>query len=393
LGKVLGLGPAYTNMGRILVADDNPEVRDAIGRLLEAEGHTVLYAEDGPSTLSEVRTQKPDILLLDLEMPEMGGLEVLQLIREDPSVMTTSVIIVSVRGRASDRDRAEELDVTDYILKPWQDGEIEMRVKFAMGSLDKTRIIIDPDGERTPDPTPAASSDPDLSIFLEDDDPDEDDDGSSTNVEPEAPRPEAAIEGESSSGRGVFVPSKKDTGNEKKIISFAPTGRFKVPDIIPIAIIPPPDDPDSALILVVEDEEYARLPLVDCMQRAGFRTIEASDGAKVEKIVMEHKPDVVLLDLTLPRMNGIQVLRTIKGNGEIRKTSVIMVTGNTDRDIIENCMSIGARDFVPKPWHAGDIQHRVKRAVKSARALSAQIERAHDRAVGRSKRRKARRSA
>ena len=53
-------------MGRILVADDDPEIRDAIQRLLEAEGHEVLFAEDGPSTLDVVAQQRPDILLLDL---------------------------------------------------------------------------------------------------------------------------------------------------------------------------------------------------------------------------------------------------------------------------------------------------------------------------------------
>ena len=372
-------------MGRILVADDDPEIRDAIRRLLEAEGHEVLYSEDGPSTLDQVAQQRPDILLLDLEMPEIGGLEVLSMIRQDPLVMTTSVIIVSVRGRPSDRDRAEELDVTDYILKPWQDGEIEMRVKFAMGAVEKARGIMGPDAAATSVAAASETADPDLSMFLDEDEDEEE--APAPNTAPEPPAPDRVIDGESSSGRGVFIPSKKDTG-AKKIIDFKPSGRFKVPDIVPVVIIPPPENTESALILIVEDEEYARLPLVDCMQRAGFRTIEESDGGSVEKMVLEHRPEVVLLDLTLPRLNGIQVLRTINGNGEIRKTSVIMVTGDTDRDIIENCMSIGARDFVPKPWHAGDMQHRVKRAVKSARAVTAQIERAHDRALGRLKRRK-----
>ena len=239
----------------------------------------------------------------------------------------------------------------------------------------------------------SSAADPDLSMFIDDDDEDvAEEEAAPPEAAPEPPAPLPPIDGESSSGREVFVPSKKDTA-EKKVIDFKPSGKFKVPDIIPVAIIPPPpEDPDTALILVTEDEKYARLPLVDCMQRARYRTIEAVDGGAVEAMVLEHKPDVVLLDLTLPRLNGIQVLRTIKGNQEIRKTSVIMVTGDTDRNIIENCMSIGARDFVPKPWHAGDIQHRVKRAVKSARALSAQLERAHARAMDRvSKRKKKRR--
>ena len=109
-------------MGRVLVADDNPAVREALELLLTGEGHTVLLAEDGPSTLEMVRSQRPDVVLLDIEMPGMGRFEVLAKIREDPLIMTTPVIIVSVRGKVPDRDRAGELEATDYILKPWQDG-------------------------------------------------------------------------------------------------------------------------------------------------------------------------------------------------------------------------------------------------------------------------------
>jgi len=268
-----------------------------------------------------------------------------------------------------------------------------MRVKFAMGDVERSRSTMGPDAAALSVAAASSAADPDLSMFIDDDDEDvAEEEAAPPEAAPEPPAPLPPIDGESSSGREVFVPSKKDTA-EKKVIDFKPSGKFKVPDIIPVAIIPPPpEDPDTALILVAEDEKYARLPLVDCMQRAGYRTIEAVDGGAVEAMVLEHKPDVVLLDLTLPRLNGIQVLRTIKGNQEIRKTSVIMITGDTDRNIIENCMSIGARDFVPKPWHAGDIQHRVKRAVKSARALSAQLERAHARAMDRvSKRKKKRR--
>lgn len=140
---------------------------------------------------------------------------------------------------------------------------------------------------------------------------------------------------------------------------------------------------DAPLILVVEDEEYARFPLVDCMQRAGFRTIEATDGAKVKDIVLEHQPVVILLDMTLPRLDGLQVLRQLKGDPKTKRASVIMVTGKVDRVIIEACMSVGARDFVPKPWHGGDMQHRVRRAVKSSEAIAAQVERAVARVAAR----------
>ena len=69
--------------------------------LLTEEGHTVLFAEDGPSSLEMCQQHRPDVMLLDIEMPRLGGFEVLAKVREDPLIMTTPVIIVSVRDKPS----------------------------------------------------------------------------------------------------------------------------------------------------------------------------------------------------------------------------------------------------------------------------------------------------
>ena len=365
-------------MGRVLVADDNPAVRDALELLLTGEGHTVLLAEDGPSTLETVQAQRPDVLLLDIEMPGMGGFEVLAKIREDPLIMTTPTIIVSVRGKGSDRDRADELDATDYILKPWQDGEIEMRVKFALMAVERTASLMGLKPGESWQPAPSMPGE--------------------TLGEPPAEPPGQDY------GRSI-APGQVQTDNAPPpqwagATTFSTAGgaasAHQVPAAPPQAASNPaqlrpdapsqPDLSDAPLILVAEDEEYARFPLVDCMQRAGFRTIEAMDGAKVEGVVLEHQPDVILLDITLPRLDGLQVLRQIKGNPKTRRASVIMVTGNVERSIIEACMTVGARDFVPKPWHGGDMQHRVRRAIKSARAIAAQADRAVARVRARQRR-------
>ncbi|MCH7733675.1 MAG: response regulator [Chloroflexi bacterium] len=367
-------------MGRVLVADDNPAVREALELLLTGEGHTVLLAEDGPSTLEMVRSQRPDVVLLDIEMPGMGGFEVLAKIREDPLIMTTPVIIVSVRGKGSDRDRADELDATDYILKPWQDGEIEMRVKFALMAAEKTASLMgvipgapsqpfDPSIPAQPLAEPPAQPLPPPPA--------------SPVVAPPAQPPAA----QPAQGYGQpMAPGQVQSDNppppqwaSASTLSTVGGAASAQPAPGQLDVPSQPDSPDAPLILVVEDEEYARFPLVDCMQRAGFRTVEAMDGAKVEAAILEHHPDVILLDMTLPRLDGLQVLRQIKGNPKTRRASVIMVTGNVERSIIEACMSIGARDFVPKPWHGGDMQHRVRRAIKSAQAIAAQAERAVER--------------
>ena len=95
------------SMGRVLVVDDDSSVREVLGRLLEVEGHTVLEASSGEAAVQQVPEQRPDLILLDIEMSGMGGLDALRYIRQDLYVAHTQVIIVSVRGRPSDQRQAE----------------------------------------------------------------------------------------------------------------------------------------------------------------------------------------------------------------------------------------------------------------------------------------------
>lgn len=148
----------------------------------------------------------------------------------------------------------------------------------------------------------------------------------------------------------------------------------------------------GAKVLVVEDEESARLPLVHTVESAGFSVLQESDGGNVGRRVSDERPDVILLDLTLPRLDGFQVLRQIKGDPATRRISVIIFSDNDEQDTVSTSMTLGARDFILKPWHAGDVQRRVKRAFESSRARMRQEERAVARANTRRKARNRRTS-
>ena len=141
----------------------------------------------------------------------------------------------------------------------------------------------------------------------------------------------------------------------------------------------------GAKVLVVEDEESARLSLVHTVESAGFSVLQESDGGNVGRRVSDEQPDVILLDLTLPRLDGFQVLRQIKGDPATRRISVIIFSDDGEQDAVSTSMTLGARDFIMKPWHAGDVQRRVKRAFESTRARMRQEERAAARANTRRK--------
>ncbi|RYC32387.1 PAS domain-containing sensor histidine kinase [Lichenibacterium minor] len=101
--------------GRILVVDDDPAARDLLARFLKREGFAVTGAADGQAGLTLARALRPQAILLDVEMPKMDGWSVLHALRQDPALVDTPVVMVSVKNEQS---LAYALGATDYLLKP-----------------------------------------------------------------------------------------------------------------------------------------------------------------------------------------------------------------------------------------------------------------------------------
>jgi CheY-like chemotaxis protein len=121
-------------MAKILVADDNAQVRDLLELLLEDAGHQVTLCADGSEVLPASRAQRPDVVLLDLNMPDVDGFTALEQLRKDEQLRKVPVIIVTAAGRPDQMTRARDLGATDFIVKPWKDFEVEDRVDLALKS-------------------------------------------------------------------------------------------------------------------------------------------------------------------------------------------------------------------------------------------------------------------
>jgi two-component system alkaline phosphatase synthesis response regulator PhoP len=117
---------------KILIADDNQNIRDALSYLLEDEGYKLLLASDGAEALQKVREQRPDILFLDIMMPEMNGYEVCRTIRADPQVKNTYIIMLTAKGQVAEQKRGKEVGANEYIIKPFSPMEILAKVKHIL---------------------------------------------------------------------------------------------------------------------------------------------------------------------------------------------------------------------------------------------------------------------
>lgn len=113
-------------LSRILVIDDDPNIRDALKRGLSYEGFAVDVAKDGPEGLGMARQRAPDLVVLDLMMPGMDGLEVCRRLR---SASQVPVLMLTARDAVSDRITGLQTGADDYLVKPFDFGELVARVK------------------------------------------------------------------------------------------------------------------------------------------------------------------------------------------------------------------------------------------------------------------------
>jgi len=114
---------------KILIADDNENIRDALTYLLEDEGYALSMAKDGSDALKKVREFHPDILFLDIMMPEMNGYEVCRVIKNDPKLKNIYVIMLTAKGQVAEQERGKEVGADEYIVKPFSPMEILSKIK------------------------------------------------------------------------------------------------------------------------------------------------------------------------------------------------------------------------------------------------------------------------
>ena len=119
---------------RILVVDDEPRMIGFIRMNLELESHQVFEARNGIEALDVIRTQLPDLVLLDVMMPELDGFETLRMLREFSDI---PVIMLTAKGEESDKVTGLELGADDYITKPFGTRELTSRIKAIFRRLEK----------------------------------------------------------------------------------------------------------------------------------------------------------------------------------------------------------------------------------------------------------------
>jgi two-component system, OmpR family, KDP operon response regulator KdpE len=132
----------------ILVVDDEPNLRHAVKLYLDEEGYLTFTARNGLEALDAVREKLPDLVVLDVMMPELDGFETLERLRK---ITTVPVIMLTVKGEESDKIRGLRLGADDYVTKPFSQRELLSRIEAVLrrsempAHVPRTEIVVDDD--------------------------------------------------------------------------------------------------------------------------------------------------------------------------------------------------------------------------------------------------------
>ena len=114
---------------RVLIVEDERHIIESLSFVLEAEGFDVASELDGEAALRHLRADPPDVLVLDLMMPKMNGLEVLKALRADAALRSLPVVVLTAKGRQQDRRMAEEIGVDAFMTKPFSNLDVVEAVR------------------------------------------------------------------------------------------------------------------------------------------------------------------------------------------------------------------------------------------------------------------------
>jgi len=117
---------------KILLVDDEIDTLLPLKRSLEVEDYIVVGAGNGPEALIKAKTEIPDIILLDLMMPEMDGYEVCEKLKKDPVTKNIPVIILTAKDAVRDKVKGLDIGADDYVTKPFNLNELKARVKSVL---------------------------------------------------------------------------------------------------------------------------------------------------------------------------------------------------------------------------------------------------------------------
>jgi diguanylate cyclase (GGDEF)-like protein len=419
---------------RVVAVDDDPSVLAVLKGLLEAEGLSLTSISDGTHLWEVLDEVSPDLLILDVDMPRIGGIDLCRMVRNDQRWAGLPVVFLTARRDPETVQSVFAAGADDYLNKPIVPAELTMRIRNRLERIRLYRALADTDpltgvGNRRKSSEaieqltrvarrygqPLSLAELDLDRFKQLNDRyghaagdavlrrlgellrrifrGEDvvarwggeefvvamygmsrEDGVQRVAEMlEALRREdfsaEGIEGSVTFSAGVAL--FPDDGEDlRALYRAADEALYQAKAAGRDRVLPAGQEPslDGAVdVVVVEDDEVLADLLLHSMETRGYSTRWLAEGDAAVVALAGEAPElhgrVVLLDVDLPGLDGVSVLRRLAADGVLGRTRVIMLTARTAEDEVLRALELGATDHVAKPFSIPVLMQKLRRAL------------------------------
>jgi CheY-like chemotaxis protein len=327
-------------MPKILVIEDEPDQNKLIKLRLEARGFTVLSAGRAKEGLEISLRERPDLVLMDMILPDMHGLDAAIKLKEDPATRSIPVIALSAVGSPDFTKACLQEGIVAYVRKPYDPREL-------FKTIEKFVQIDEPPGRKKT--APAAGTEKDIEETL------------------------SAIKGPPEDGPISPPPPPRRPGkSSRKMPSIDDMIRGALADFdVPLEKkkSPPPAPPGAApaeksrtkIVLVIDDDTSFGRVVATHLSGHGYEVHLALDGISGLKQAFLKKPDLILLNLILPGGGGETLLANLRKSSESDHLPVfIMSSLLSPKSLEEKTRELGAQGFISKPIDPEDLLYIIE---------------------------------
>ena len=291
-----------TLRGTILIVDDIPDNLRLLATLLTQQGYEVSKARNGQMALRAAQTAQPDLILLDINMPNMDGYEVCKRLKADAKTKQIPVIFLSALDEFLDKTKAFHVGGVGYVTKPFKSEEVLVRVENQL-ALARLRLSF---------------QEPNL-------------------------------------------PSSSENLDSRRLESSPALALLQNTD---------QNNVFKGNILIVDDTPNNLRLLSTILTQQGYEVGKALNGKIALKSAHASSPDLILLDINMPEMDGYEVCERLKEDDKTKEIPVIFISALDDVWDKVKAFTVGGIDYITKPFQSGEVLARVAHQLTISRLRS-----------------------
>ncbi|MFK7821993.1 MAG: response regulator [Planctomycetaceae bacterium] len=306
---------------RIAIVDNLSTEFLALRKVLSEEGFgRVVTIPSTDTTLQEIRKHDADLIVLDPFGSAGGGVELLTQLKSDPILQDAAFLVVTASQEPESQDPSQEIGADAFLRQPVGSLEVVSVIHRLMESdLDLASGASEPApiGIRKP---PAEAVHPDLTALRE-------------------------LE------RKELLANKRTHGGKKKPAQ-------------PVEAAIDDSRIRASRIVIVDDEPFNFMVLRKFLSDEGYSDVRTtSDSTTAVTTIRDARPDLVILDVVMPQVDGIEILKVLKSDPSLARIPVLILTATADASVKKNALDIGATDFLNKPVDSNDLLPRVRNSI------------------------------